>query len=103
VKARFYREFFAYDPKPDLAAIQVPVLALTGDRDRQVDRGDLDVIAYLVPGSVQTCRVPHLTHILRRDPGPGPALSGGEHISDRARTLNRWWCQRLSELQVGEG
>jgi len=47
--ARLYREFLGYDPRPDLAAIRVPVLALTGDKDRQVDPGDLDVIARLVP------------------------------------------------------
>ena len=68
--ARLYREFLGYDPRPDLAAIRVPVLALTGDKDRQVDPGDLDVIARLVPGPVETRRVPELTHILRRDPWP---------------------------------
>lgn len=70
VPARAYREFLAYDPKPDLAAIRAPVLALTGDKDRNVDAGDLDVIAQLVPGPVETRRVPDLTHLLRRDPGP---------------------------------
>jgi pimeloyl-ACP methyl ester carboxylesterase len=57
-------------PKPDLAAIQVPVLAITGDKDLNVDPRDLDVIARIVPGPVETRRFPYLTHILHRDPGP---------------------------------
>lgn len=70
VSARSFREYLGYDPKPDLAAIQVPVLALTGDNDLSVDHRDLDTIDRLVPGPVDTRRVPDLTHILRRDPGP---------------------------------
>jgi uncharacterized protein len=32
----WYREFIAYDPRPNLAKIRVPVLALNGDKDLQV-------------------------------------------------------------------
>ncbi len=70
VNAKWFREFLAFDPKPDLAAITVPVLAITGDKDLQVDPADLDVIAATVRGPVTTRRVPDLTHILRRDPAP---------------------------------
>jgi pimeloyl-ACP methyl ester carboxylesterase len=70
VNARMWREYFGYDPKPDLAAIQVPLLAITGDNDLSVDHDDLDVIAELVPGPVDIRRIPDLTHLLRRDPNP---------------------------------
>ncbi|MFC5996790.1 alpha/beta hydrolase family protein [Pseudonocardia hispaniensis] len=70
VNARWLREFLAHDPRPDLAAITVPVLAITGDKDLQVDPDDLAAIAELVPGPVETRRTPDLTHILRRDPRP---------------------------------
>jgi uncharacterized protein len=70
VSARLYREYRGYDPRPDLAAIRVPVLAITGDNDLSVDHRDLDVIARLVPGPVETRLAPDLTHVLSRDPRP---------------------------------
>ncbi|MFG1610569.1 alpha/beta hydrolase [Actinoplanes sp. NPDC049265] len=72
LNARWFREQLAHDPRADLAAIRVPLLAITGDSDLQVDPGDLDVIARLVPHA-ETRRVPRLTHLLREDPGrPSP-------------------------------
>jgi hypothetical protein len=70
VNAKWFREFLAFDPKPALGAITVPLLAITGDKDLQVDPADLDVIAATIPGPVTTRRVPDLTHILRRDTAP---------------------------------
>jgi hypothetical protein len=69
LNARWHREYMAHDPRPDLAALRVPVLAVTGDKDVQVPPEDLDVLAELVPGAVVR-RVPDLTHVLRRDPAP---------------------------------
>lgn len=73
VNARWTREFFDYDPAADLARIKAPVLAITGEKDLQVDPGDLARMAELVPGPVQTHLIPDLSHILRRQPGP-PSL-----------------------------
>jgi pimeloyl-ACP methyl ester carboxylesterase len=70
VSAKWFREFLAFDPAPLLARITVPVLAITGDKDLQVDPADLDVIAATVTGRVTVDRVPNLSHILRRDPKP---------------------------------
>jgi pimeloyl-ACP methyl ester carboxylesterase len=75
VAARMCREFLAYDPKPDLAAIRVPVLAITGSNDFSIGQGDLEVIARLVPGEVETRCIKDLTHLLRRDPRPASAKS----------------------------
>jgi uncharacterized protein len=75
MNARWWREQLAYDPRPDLARIPVPVLAITGEKDTQVDPADLDVIAQLVPGGAETHRVPGLTHVLRRTDGPGSVFS----------------------------
>ncbi|PPK94244.1 hypothetical protein CLV92_108146 [Kineococcus xinjiangensis] len=68
--ARWHREFMAYDPSADLARIRVPVLAVTGEKDLQVDAADLDRIAALVPAPVEAHRVPDVTHVLRPQPGP---------------------------------
>jgi len=75
VPARACREYLGYDPKPDFSKITAPVLAITGDNDFSIDRHDLDVIAALVPGEVETRCVPELTHVLRRDPRPATARS----------------------------
>ncbi|MGW6442980.1 alpha/beta hydrolase family protein [Lentzea sp. NPDC055074] len=73
LNARWWREQLAYDPRADLPGITAPVLAITGEKDLQVDPADLDVVASLVPGA-EVRRVPDLTHLLRRDPRP-PALT----------------------------
>lgn len=69
VNTRWFREMLAHDPRPDLAGIDVPVLAITGGKDLQVDPADLAEIDRLVPGEVEVHRIPDLTHLLRRDPG----------------------------------
>ena len=70
VSATWFREFLAFDPVPLLARITVPVLAITGDKDLQVDPDDLDIIAATVTGPVTVERIKDLSHILRRDPNP---------------------------------
>jgi uncharacterized protein len=73
INARWHREFLAHDPRRDLARLPGAVLAITGDKDLQVDPADLDRIAELVPGAT-VHRVPDVTHTLRRQPG-APSLS----------------------------
>ncbi|GAA1625496.1 alpha/beta hydrolase family protein [Georgenia ruanii] len=69
LNARWHREFLAYDPRTDLGTITAPVLALTGDHDVQVPPEDLQTLAGLVPGDVETVLVPDLNHILRHQAG----------------------------------
>jgi len=73
INARWVREFLAHDPREDLARVSVPVLAITGEKDLQVDPADLETIARAVPGAT-VHRVPDLTHTLRRQPG-APSMS----------------------------
>ncbi|MEV6926034.1 alpha/beta hydrolase [Dactylosporangium sp. NPDC051485] len=70
INARWTREFLAHDPAEDLARIAVPVLAITGAKDLQVNPDDLDRIAALVPGPPETWRAPDVSHLLRVQPGP---------------------------------
>ncbi|OON78814.1 alpha/beta hydrolase family protein [Streptomyces tsukubensis] len=69
VNARWMREMIVHDSRDDLAAVRGPVLAITGDKDIQVDPADLDVIERLVPGGAETHRIAGLTHVLRRVAG----------------------------------
>jgi pimeloyl-ACP methyl ester carboxylesterase len=70
LNARWHREFLVHDPRRDLAALEVPVLAVTGSKDLQVPPDDLEVVAATVRGPVETLLVPDLTHTLRRRAGP---------------------------------
>ena len=75
INAAWMRQFMAYDPAPDFARVEVPVLAVTGDRDLQVDPDDLDVMRGLVKGSFQAVRLSGVTHLLRAE-GSKRGLSG---------------------------
>ncbi|GHH29513.1 alpha/beta hydrolase [Lentzea cavernae] len=99
VNARWWREQLAYDPRADLSGITAPVLAITGDKDLQVDPGDLDVVASLVPGA-EIRLVPDLTHVLRRD-AKAPALTSYSRLlrqpvdSELLAEVALWLAQRL--------
>jgi hypothetical protein len=75
INAQWMRQFLTYDPAADLARINVPVLAITGDRDIQVDPDDLNQIGELVQGPVRVLRLPGMTHLLRTE-GSTRGLSG---------------------------
>jgi pimeloyl-ACP methyl ester carboxylesterase len=68
INARWMRDFLAYDPRPVLARITVPVLAITGGQDVQVPPADVAAIAHLVRGPFEGHVVGDLSHLLRPDP-----------------------------------
>ncbi|MET0764597.1 MAG: alpha/beta fold hydrolase [Blastococcus sp.] len=73
INAKWFREYLDYDPRPDLARLDVPVLAITGSKDLQVNPDDLAAIAGLVRAPVQAWCAPDVSHLLRTQPGP-PSL-----------------------------
>jgi pimeloyl-ACP methyl ester carboxylesterase len=100
VNARWTRELLAHDPRPDLAGIRVPVLAITGGKDVQVDPADLDEIRRLVPGEVEVCRIADLTHLLRRDTGRASVRSYPRQLRRPVDTglltqVSGWLARRL--------
>jgi pimeloyl-ACP methyl ester carboxylesterase len=74
LNAKWTREFLEYNPADDLPNIQVPVLAITGSKDIQVNPSDLKRMAELVPSEFEWHEVPDVTHILRDEAGE-PTLS----------------------------
>ncbi|MCW2135189.1 alpha/beta hydrolase [Arthrobacter sp. VKM Ac-2550] len=68
MNARWIREFLQFDPLPFLEQLDMPVLAISGGKDLQVNPADLEIIARTVPGPVETKCIPDMTHLLRRDP-----------------------------------
>ncbi|WP_169984033.1 alpha/beta hydrolase [Microbispora sp. H10836] len=107
VNARWTREFLDYDPAADLALIKAPVLAVTGEKDLQVDPGDLARMAELVPGPIETHLIPDLSHILRRQPGT-PSLraykrEAREPVDAQVRDLVTAWLARTLAAPARDG
>lgn len=69
VNARWMREFLAYDPVPALRAAAVPLLAITGSKDVQVDPADLAVVADISSDAV-VHGIDDVDHIMRLEVGP---------------------------------
>ena len=82
INAKWQRELLAFDPVPHLAQIAVPVLAITGGKDLQVDPDDLEVIAATVTGPVETRRPENLTHVLRAEAG-APSIAAYKKLAKR--------------------
>lgn len=66
--ARWFRDFLAYDPRPALGRITVPVLAITGGQDVQVPPEDVAAIGRLVQGPFEGHVAGDLSHLFRPDP-----------------------------------
>jgi pimeloyl-ACP methyl ester carboxylesterase len=102
VNARWLRELLVHDPRTDLVNIRVPVLAITGGKDIQVDAADLAEIRRLVPGEAEIHRIPDLTHLLRRDPGRPSVRSYRRQLrrpvdADLLAQVSGWLAHRLRE------
>lgn len=69
VNARWFREFMAYDPRPDLRRITVPVLAVAGGKDLQAPPEDLAVVGALLGDLATTVLLDDVSHLLRSQPG----------------------------------
>ncbi|WP_205676858.1 alpha/beta hydrolase [Arthrobacter crystallopoietes] len=86
MNARWMREFLRFDPLPLLKQLDMPVLAISGGKDLQVNPADLEIIAREVPGPVETRCIPDLTHLLRRDPRTPMLTDYKRQIRERTDT-----------------
>ncbi len=68
INARWWRDFLAYDPRPALARITAPVLAITGGQDVQVPPQDVAEIGRLAQGPFEGHVTGNLSHLFRPDP-----------------------------------
>lgn len=80
VNAKWMREFFDYDPLPTLGRVQLPLLAMTGSKDVQVDPADLAVVSATAARS-EVLEVPDVDHILREKTG---LFSNPRHYGNQA-------------------
>jgi len=70
VNARWFREFLAFDAADALRQVVVPVIAITGAKDIQVDPADVALMEDLVATDFVGFVPRDVTHLLRRDAGP---------------------------------
>ena len=70
INAKWFREFLAFDPSRALRRVRVPILAITGSKDIQVNPADVSLMEELVPTEFTGEVLPDVTHLLRRDDGP---------------------------------
>ncbi|MBT8164591.1 MAG: lysophospholipase [Acidimicrobiia bacterium] len=70
LNAKWFREFMTFEPAEALRKAAVPVLAVTGSKDIQVDPADVGVMELAVPSPFTGHVIDDVTHLLRREPGP---------------------------------
>ena len=81
INAKWFREFMAYDPSAaDLQRITVPVLAITGSKDIQVNPADLERMAQMIKAPFEYHLIPDMTHALRLEQGEASVSKYAEEI-----------------------
>jgi len=103
LNAKWMREFLEYNPADDLSKIQVPVLAITGSKDIQVNPTDLKRMAELVKSEFEWHEVPDITHILRTETGE-PTISTYRQqvqrpVDERIQHFISDWLKRHIDFQ----
>jgi pimeloyl-ACP methyl ester carboxylesterase len=98
VYAKWLREHLEYDPVYTMFNVTCPILAITGDKDIQVDPEDAVKVSEIAKGEVEYHIVPNLTHILRPDDGPASFFSYKrllkQDIDPRVLELINTWLQK---------
>jgi len=100
INSKWMREFMAYDPAKDLPKIHIPILAITGSKDIQVNPKDLKRMAELVNTGFEYHEIPDVSHILRTEEGE-PTLSTykkqvRQPIDTRVLHLILEWLHRMA-------
>ncbi len=69
LNAKWFREFMSFEPLAALGQAAVPVLAITGMKDIQVNPADVALMEQAVPTPFTGHLVDDVTHLLRAEPG----------------------------------
>lgn len=108
--AKWQRELLASRPQDALRRVTMPVLAITGEKDIQVNPDDLEIIRQSVQGPVDTRRPENLTHLLRNDSG-APSVRAYKRLAKQPTepevlsAVGEWVSARAASLgaDVGNG
>ncbi|MFT7598944.1 MAG: pimeloyl-ACP methyl ester carboxylesterase [Acidimicrobiales bacterium] len=69
LNAKWFREFMSFEPANALQHAAVPVLAMTGTKDVQVNPADVALMEQSVPTPFVGHLIEDMTHLLRTEPG----------------------------------
>lgn len=102
MNAKWLREFMAYDPAADLSRLKVPVLAITGSKDIQVDPADLTRMERLVKAPFESHLIPDMTHLLRVETGEATISKYREEVKRPTEPqvmeiIRRWLEKQLAQ------
>ena len=99
INAKWMREFLVYNPADDMPQIKVPVLAITGDKDIQVNPEDLKLMAELIKSPFEYHILSDVTHLLRVEEGEASISTYKKMVlkplDPRILQLTEEWLQRL--------
>jgi len=98
LNAKWMREFIDYNPAEDLSKIKVPVLAITGSKDIQVNPNDLKGMEKLVRSQFEYHLLDGITHMLRYQEGDADISTYKKQIKQpmdsRILALISLWLQK---------
>jgi len=102
VNAKWFREFMAYNPDDDLPQVRVPMLAVTGAKDLQVNPSDLRHMAERVPHDFEWRELPNVTHLLRAEAGTPSLATYTEQVKHSVdqrllSTVSDWLLRHVEE------
>lgn len=105
VNAKWMREFMAHDPQETLRRIDLPLLAITGSKDVQVNPADVERIVELAGDDSSGHVLEDVTHLLRSDDGPATVRTYKKQIKRPVdvRVLNmisNWITDVAAEVAV---
>lgn len=105
VNAKWMREFMAHDPQEILRRIDLPLLAITGSKDVQVNPADVERIVELAGDDSSGHVLEDVTHLLRSDDGPATVRTYKKQIKRPVdvRVLNmisNWITDVAAEVAV---
>ena len=94
LNAKWFREFMSFEPTEALERAAVPVLAITGINDIQIDPADVERMERVVPTTFTGHVVDDVTHLLRTEPGPATVRT---YKKQAKRPLDPGVVQRLTD------
>ncbi len=107
LNAKWFREFMAFEPAAVLGHAAVPVLAITGTKDIQVNPADVALMERAVPTPFTGHLVDDVTHLLRTEPATASVRTykkpARQPLDERVTKLLTGWVATQTRIAGGAG
>jgi pimeloyl-ACP methyl ester carboxylesterase len=105
LNAKWFREFMSFEPVVALGQAAVPVLAITGTKDIQVNPADVALMEHAVPTPFTGHLVDDVTHLLRTEPGTASVRTykkqARQPLDERVTELLTDWVASHTRIENG--